>query len=98
MTEAVMPGMEKALRPDLVSPVVAWLAHHECNVTGQTFSVGGGGFARVVIGLTDNVFDPNLTPEVVRDRLTDLLDASCAKEPDSAAAEMQHVLAEPTPE
>lgn len=35
--------------PALVSPVVAWLAHPDCRVNAETFVVGGGRVARVVI-------------------------------------------------
>jgi len=35
--------------PALVSPVAAWLAHPDCTVNGETFVVGGGRVARVVI-------------------------------------------------
>lgn len=35
--------------PELVSPVVAWLAHPDCEVNGETFVVGGGRVARVII-------------------------------------------------
>jgi NAD(P)-dependent dehydrogenase (short-subunit alcohol dehydrogenase family) len=54
MAEA-MPGSAfrdwflETLRPELVSPVVAWLAHPECDVNGETFIVAGGRVARVVL-------------------------------------------------
>ena len=35
--------------PALVSPVVAWLSHPDCDVNGETFVVGGGRVARVII-------------------------------------------------
>ena len=38
------------LAPGLVSPVVAWLAHEDCPVSGHTYSVGGGRVARVFVG------------------------------------------------
>ena len=39
----------KQMDPALVSPVVAWLAHPDCQINGETFVVGGGRVARVVI-------------------------------------------------
>jgi NAD(P)-dependent dehydrogenase (short-subunit alcohol dehydrogenase family) len=36
--------------PEQVSPFVAYLSHEACTITGETFSVGGGRAARVVLG------------------------------------------------
>lgn len=37
------------LRPELVSPVVAWLAHRDCAINGEIFVSGGGRISRVVM-------------------------------------------------
>lgn len=37
------------LKPELVSPVVAWLAHWDCAINGETFVTGGGRISRVVM-------------------------------------------------
>ncbi|MEY3093257.1 MAG: hypothetical protein RIU67_2040, partial [Actinomycetota bacterium] len=47
MTENIMGGLADKLDPGLVSPLVAFLAHEDCPVSGQTFSVGGGRVAHV---------------------------------------------------
>mgnify|MGYP001800665593 CR=1 FL=1 len=48
MTEAVFPeALFEALDPAYVSPLVAWLAHERCEVSGELFEVGGGHFARL---------------------------------------------------
>ena len=38
------------LHPRLVAPLVGWLAHDSCPVTGECFSVGGGHYAKVEPG------------------------------------------------
>ena len=38
---------------DRISPLVGWLASDRCNVSGETFPAGGGGFARVVYAAGD---------------------------------------------
>jgi NAD(P)-dependent dehydrogenase (short-subunit alcohol dehydrogenase family) len=76
MTEEIMPGMEEKLRPELVSPVMAWLAHEDCPVSGEVFSVAGGYVARIFIGLTPGIIDKELTPEIVRDRFDEIRDES----------------------
>jgi NAD(P)-dependent dehydrogenase (short-subunit alcohol dehydrogenase family) len=45
---AVSPQMS----PDLVAPMVAFLAHEDCPVTGEIYSAGFGRFARIFIGST----------------------------------------------
>jgi hypothetical protein len=72
MTEEIMPGMEDKLKPELVSPVVAWLAHEDCPVSGEVFSVAGGYVAKVFIGLAPGIVDKDLTPETVRDRFDEI--------------------------
>ena len=56
-----------------VSPVVAWLAHEECTLTGQVLSAVGGRVARFAMRVTDGFDVEELTPELVRDHEADLL-------------------------
>jgi 3-hydroxyacyl-CoA dehydrogenase/3a,7a,12a-trihydroxy-5b-cholest-24-enoyl-CoA hydratase len=43
LTETVMPKeLTDALKPEYVSPLVAWLCHEDCDETGGLFEVGGG--------------------------------------------------------
>lgn len=63
--------------PDLVSPVVAWLAHEDCSVTGELFHVGFGWAGRVLTGQGPGYADPDLQVESVRDHWTEI----CAPAP-----------------
>jgi NAD(P)-dependent dehydrogenase (short-subunit alcohol dehydrogenase family) len=67
MTEELLGPLAERLDPALVSPVVAWLAHEDCPVTGEIYSVGGGRVARFFIGMTTGYTNPKLTLEDVRD-------------------------------
>jgi NAD(P)-dependent dehydrogenase (short-subunit alcohol dehydrogenase family) len=67
MTENLMGGLGDKLDPALVSPLVAFLSHEDCPVSGQTFSVGGGRVAHVFIGETQGYHNANLSMEDVRD-------------------------------
>jgi 3-hydroxyacyl-CoA dehydrogenase/3a,7a,12a-trihydroxy-5b-cholest-24-enoyl-CoA hydratase len=43
LTETVLPKeLTDALKPEYVSPLVAWLCHESCDETGGLFEVGGG--------------------------------------------------------
>jgi NAD(P)-dependent dehydrogenase (short-subunit alcohol dehydrogenase family) len=67
MTESLFSGaMADKLQPGLISPIVAFLAHEDCPVSGEVYSVGGGRVARVFIGETPGYFNADLTMEDVR--------------------------------
>jgi NAD(P)-dependent dehydrogenase (short-subunit alcohol dehydrogenase family) len=74
MTESIMGGLGDKLDPALVSPLVAYLAHEDCPVSGQTFSVGGGRVAHVFIGETQGYHNANLSMEDVRDNWATITD------------------------
>ena len=68
MTETIMgPDFGARLSPALVSPLVAWLAHEDVDVSGEVFSVGGGRVARIFVAETPGYFKADLTLEDVRD-------------------------------
>jgi NAD(P)-dependent dehydrogenase (short-subunit alcohol dehydrogenase family) len=74
MTENIMGGLGDKLDPALVSPLVTYLAHDDCAVSGEVYSVGGGRVARVFIGETRGWYSPTLTAEDVRDQLDTIRD------------------------
>ncbi len=48
LTETILPkNITDALRPEYVSPLVAWLVHESCEETGGLFEVGGGLFTKL---------------------------------------------------
>jgi NAD(P)-dependent dehydrogenase (short-subunit alcohol dehydrogenase family) len=49
------------LHPRLVAPLVAWLAHPDCPLTGEWFTVGGGHVARVGLTVTEGYLDREAT-------------------------------------
>ncbi|MGA0864183.1 MAG: SDR family oxidoreductase, partial [Ilumatobacteraceae bacterium] len=67
MTEDLMGALADKLDPSQVSPIVAWLAHEDCPVSGQVYSVGGGRIANVFFGETQGYTKPGHSLEDVRD-------------------------------
>lgn len=51
--------------PELVAPVVGWLCHEDCTVTGEMIASIAGRIARVFIAETDGVYKPSWTVEEV---------------------------------
>jgi NAD(P)-dependent dehydrogenase (short-subunit alcohol dehydrogenase family) len=63
MTETIMGEAGKAMDPELVTPVVIYLAHRSCDRTAHIYSVGAGKVSRVFIGVTKGVENTSLTAE-----------------------------------
>ncbi len=74
MTEDLLGPLADKVRPELVAPIVAWLCHEDCPVTGEIYSAGGGRIARYFIGLTRGYYNPTLTLEDVRDHFGQIRD------------------------
>ena len=51
--------------PELVAPVVLWLASERCHVTGEAFSSWAGRVSRLVVGGGRGLIDRNLTAEAI---------------------------------
>src|SRR6478672_5394998 len=60
MTEDLLPeAMRKYMKPELVSPAVAWMASENCTVTGQIIAAAAGGYSVVQYFQSEGVqFDP----------------------------------------
>jgi NAD(P)-dependent dehydrogenase (short-subunit alcohol dehydrogenase family) len=90
LTEDVMPppALER-LKPELVSPVVAYLCSEECQVSGNIITAGGGyvGRAAIVEGKGAVLQDPTI--EAVRDNFGKITDMSGAEEFTNAFDEVQ---------
>ncbi|WP_019928541.1 SDR family NAD(P)-dependent oxidoreductase [Nocardia sp. BMG111209] len=75
-TVAMLQAFTDKLDPALVSPVVAFLAHEDCPVSGAVFSAGGGQVARVFLGRAAGYYHPALSIEHVRDHQDEILDTT----------------------
>lgn len=69
MTEN-LPGAVStpAMDPALVSPIVAWLSHEACPVSGEIYGAGGGRVSRIFVARTPGYTNPDMTIEDVRDQ------------------------------
>ncbi len=82
MTEGLVnPAVAPYLKPELVSPAVAWLSSEQCDVSGQIILAQAGGFTRLQYFETEGVqFDPDrpVTIEMFAEafpRISDLANA-----------------------
>jgi len=51
-----------AMAPELVAPMVAFLAHEDCPVSGEIYAAGGGRFARVFLAMTEGYVQTAAVP------------------------------------
>jgi NAD(P)-dependent dehydrogenase (short-subunit alcohol dehydrogenase family) len=77
--EAFAPGFFTAMRPELVAPVVAYLAHQSCALEGEVLVAGAGQVRRLVVAETAGIVVPELTPEDVAGQLDAILDTTDAE-------------------
>jgi len=69
MTRMAGPGADDSadgtpMAPALVAPMVAYLAHESCPVSGEVYAAGAGRFARIFIAQTKGYVHPTLDPTV----------------------------------
>jgi NAD(P)-dependent dehydrogenase (short-subunit alcohol dehydrogenase family) len=88
MTEELFGAAMDKLTPELVTPIVTYLAHEDCPVTGEVYSVGGGRVARIFVGVTPGYFQADLTPEAVRDNFDTIRDEKDYEVPANLNEEM----------
>ena len=91
MTEALMGDLGTKLKPELVTPIVVWLCHEDCPVTGEVYSAGGGVIARFFVGLTKGYVNPDLTVEDVRDHFDEIRDETGYVVPNNNSDELRKV-------
>jgi NAD(P)-dependent dehydrogenase (short-subunit alcohol dehydrogenase family) len=60
-------GAPPHLEPELVAPIVAFLAHESCPVSAGIYTAGGGRFARLYVAATDGIAFPNDVSPTVED-------------------------------
>ena len=52
------PAIPEGMEPELVAPMVAFLAHEDCDVSGEIYLAGAGRFARIFIASTEGYVHP----------------------------------------
>jgi NAD(P)-dependent dehydrogenase (short-subunit alcohol dehydrogenase family) len=88
MTEDILGPLADKLGPEFITPLVTYLAHEECEVSGEVYTVGGGHVGRVFIGVTPGFTDPELSAESVRDNLATIRDEAGYEVPANLNEEM----------
>lgn len=75
----VKTRLEAMMRPELAAPGAIFLAHEVCELNGETLAVSGGKVCRIALSENAGFSDERLTPELIRDRLDEVLDEATAR-------------------
>jgi NAD(P)-dependent dehydrogenase (short-subunit alcohol dehydrogenase family) len=69
MAEGIDTSAYPPMGPELVAPVVGWLAHESCSVTGEVLIALAGRVARAVVTETPGVYRPSWSIEEVGEHI-----------------------------
>jgi NAD(P)-dependent dehydrogenase (short-subunit alcohol dehydrogenase family) len=76
MADGLDTSFYPPMGPELVAPVVAWLAHESCTVTGEMLASIAGRVSRMYIEETEGVFRPEWSIDEVAEEIDAIRDQS----------------------
>jgi NAD(P)-dependent dehydrogenase (short-subunit alcohol dehydrogenase family) len=76
MAEGLDTSQYPPMGPELVAPVVGWLAHESCSITGEMLISMGGRVARALIAETQGVYQPSWSIDDVAERIDAIRDTT----------------------
>lgn len=76
MAEGLDISAYPPMGPELVAPVVGWLAHESCSITGEMLVAIAGRVARVVVAESPGVYRPSWSIEEVGEQVDAIRDMS----------------------
>lgn len=74
MAEGLDTSQYPPMGPELVAPVVAWLAHESCSISGEMLVSMGGRVARALVAETEGVYRASWTIDDVADEIAAIRD------------------------
>jgi hypothetical protein len=69
MAEGLDISQYPPMGPDLVAPVVGWLAHESCSITGEMLISMAGRVARALIAETQGMYRPSWSIDDVAENI-----------------------------
>jgi NAD(P)-dependent dehydrogenase (short-subunit alcohol dehydrogenase family) len=76
ISEESADHLRNLMPPEAIAPVVGFLAHADCAISGECLAVGGGRVTRYILGETLGITRRSLTPEIIRDELAAIMDTA----------------------
>lgn len=76
MADGIDVSAYPPMGPELVAPVVGWLAHQDCSITGQMLASIAGRIARVFVAESKGVYQPDWSIEDVGSQIDAIMDSA----------------------
>lgn len=76
MADGLDTSQYPPMGPDLVAPVVGWLAHESCSISGEMLISMGGRVAKALIAETEGVYRPSWSIDDVADQIDAIRDTN----------------------
>jgi NAD(P)-dependent dehydrogenase (short-subunit alcohol dehydrogenase family) len=76
MAEGLDTSQYPPMGPDLVAPVVGWLAHEDCNVSGELYISMAGRVARAFVAESEGVYKSSWTIDEIAENIDAIRDES----------------------
>lgn len=80
------------LDPALVAPLVVWLGHESCELSGETICVGAGWQGAVKTSLVDGFTDRDLAPETIEERRAEMFEGGVTPLTAFTSSAVRHLL------
>ncbi len=96
LTEELTGAMAEYISPECVTPLVTYLASEACEQTHEIYSVGGGRFARIFVGLAPGYFagkGAKISAEEIQANIEQIRNPEGYTIPSKVSDEMKLVLA-----
>jgi NAD(P)-dependent dehydrogenase (short-subunit alcohol dehydrogenase family) len=74
MAEGLDTSQYPPMGPELVAPMVAWLSHENCSVSGEIMSAMAGRLSRLYLAETPGVYQPSWSVEQVGEQMAGIRD------------------------
>lgn len=93
MAEGVDTSQFPPMGPELVAPLVAWLAHESCSITGEMLASMAGRVARAYVAESKGVYRPSWTIEDVAANIEAIRDTADGRVfPPVPSGQLDHIL------
>jgi NAD(P)-dependent dehydrogenase (short-subunit alcohol dehydrogenase family) len=76
MAEGIDTSQMPPMTPEQVAPVVGWLAHESCSITGEMLASVAGRVARALVAETPGVYRPDWTIDTIGENIAAIRDQS----------------------
>lgn len=79
LPDSLKTTLKESMTASMASQMVAYFAHENCSVTGETFLTQGGLMQRIALTVNEGYANPGTTPEDIAEHLDTIVDDATSK-------------------